>query len=96
MVAVAVDDGGEYEIEHELVVELAAERAHDGVANEPPAPPSLQAMPPVGEEASEPLVSATVAVKTTEPPAVVLAGLGVNVVVVEWDGAFATAYESPP
>ena len=64
--------------------------------NEPPAPPSLQAMLPVGEEAPEPLVSATVAVKTTEPPAVVLAGLGVNVVVVEWDGAFATAYESPP
>jgi len=51
--------------------------------NDPPAPPSLHAIDPGGEDGVE-LVSVAVAVKVIEFPRTTLEGLGETAVVVGW------------
>jgi hypothetical protein len=59
----------------ELALGPAEESEHVGELNEPPAPPSLHVMEPVGEDGDEE-VSATVAVNVTGLDAAAEAGFG--------------------
>ena len=60
---------------HELALALIEESEQVGELNEPPAPPSLHEIVPVGEEGDE-AVSVTEAVKEIAVPAVTDDGLG--------------------
>ena len=66
---------------HELALALIEESEQVGGLNEPPAPPSLHEMVPVGEEGDE-AVSVTEAVKEIAVPAVTDDGLGETAVAV--------------
>ena len=62
IVTVEAVDGAVYDVRQELVLELVDERLHEVKPNEPPAPPSLQATVPEGDD-GDVLVSDTIAVK---------------------------------
>ena len=70
---------------HWLADPLTTVRAHVGLLNEPPAPPSLHDTVPLGV-VGELLVSVTVAVKVIALPAITDEGLGVTTVPVLWGG----------
>ena len=71
------------------------ERVHVPELNEPPAPPSLHAIVPVGV-VGDPLVSSTSAVKVTVPPVVVEAGFGETAVDVGCGGGVVTVSDEEP